>query len=859
MDCPTYHYDNARTGWLKRPLLPPVPNSHLVWGKYNEVPLGAAVRGAALFLHDWTISKGVHSGQTHTMVYVATSDNNVVAFSEEQLRSGSTAHLWLTNLGPALRIGGSNIPDPVGVCSTMVLDRGSGRLFVVAMIDSGGGHGVYHVFALDLDTGAILDNETLDRDPGALGRPTFVGSDHDQRCALLLVNSTQLYICFAAYLSDDRGLYHGWVIRCEASALAVQEYVPMTRNVHGGGIWGPGGATAGNSLIYVVTGNAPVDTQTGDPSRPLADDSYWKALRGAPPAHFEDFFEAVAGLTLKTMVAADWYMPDDTKTLNENDQDLGGSSALLAYLDSGGSVLVTGDKAGNVYLLNPTNLGHWGGQLWSEQRFKGEVRCAPAYYLSAKHGDVVILTAHCDPGMIAFQVTHRPELTELWRARTSGGASVAFDFANGSPVVVDGATGGLNVEPGFGGMVWVCDGGLAPHHALQAFSVEDGIEIFNSDWQSAADQLPKVPHYPAINCSDHSVFVGTDQGLSCYRLPWLAQGTRPQFIVYNLDSPSGEDHGYYRFSEDVQKTGITSWGSVPMHNAPNQVPGWFGEHDQFAGGMVAASIRDIGKLDLVVFWIDNRADGNHAYYRIGWDIGAFGRPNWDPQRDTIEVAQLQWGTRTHGGGLAVAEIGGGGRPDLILFHIDHASGGNQGFYSIGWQLDLDGRTNNWTRFPVNAWFGEQSAGGGIAIGQIGGPGQQDLLVFHIDHASGGNQGWYQIGWNIDRAGNVTTWDPRMRIPVPGWFGENNQGASVALADLDDDGRPELIIFHVDHGSGANAGYYRIGWCLDINGNVTGGWTTDFDALPIKIPGWFGTDTRAGSLAVVHLPWRWVWE
>ena len=797
------------------------------------------------------------------MVYVATSKNDVVAFSEEDLRAGATKHLWLRNLGDPVIVGikdYSNIPDPVGVCSTMVLDPGSRRLFVVAMVDSGVGIGmdraIYHVVALDVDTGAPVAQATLNPKPSPPGSPleklSFVSGDHDQRCALLLVNSTYLYICFASFQSGDGGTYKGWVVRCEAADLSRQEYLPITQRVTGGGIWGPGGATEAGGSLFVVTGNAPKLDDRGN--------TYWDQLHGAPPGQFDDFFEAVVKLNLHPMVD-DWYMPKDIKALNDKDQDLGGSSALFASVGPPGMryVLVTGDKAGNVYLLDPSDLGQWGGERWREKRFNGEVHCAPAYYKSARladwygNDDIVVLTAHCDPGMIAFRIDTRPALTEVWQARTSYGASIAFDIANGSPLVVDTATDGLNISGGPRGMVWVCDGGKNPPHVLRAVSMEDGIEVWSSAWNPTADGLPEVPHYPAVSCSDHSVFVGTNEGLACYRLPWLAQPTGPQFLVYNLDTPAGENHGYYRLSDGVSNTGVASWGS-----APNLVPGWFGQHDAPAGGMIATALRDIGKLDLVVFWIDSRDDGNHAFYRIGWDVGVSGRPQWDPVKGTVEVNELPWGTRAQGGGLAVAHLSVGGRPDLVLFHIDHPGGGNQGFYSIGWSLNSDGRATHWTRLPVNAWFGEQSAGGGIAVGAISGPASQDLVVFHLDHASGGNKGWYQIGWNLGGDGTVKTWDSRMRIPVPGWFGEHTQGASVAITDLDGDGRPELIIFHIDHASGANVGYYRIGWCLNTTGEVTGGWTTD-SGDPFKVPGWFGTESCAGSLAVVQFPWRWAWE
>jgi FG-GAP repeat len=59
------------------------------------------------------------------------------------------------------------------------------------------------------------------------------------------------------------------------------------------------------------------------------------------------------------------------------------------------------------------------------------------------------------------------------------------------------------------------------------------------------------------------------------------------------------------------------------------------------------------------------------------------------------------------------------------------------------------------------------------------------------------------------------------IAVPDWFSWQNESAGVAVADLNGDGRPELVVFMIDHATpGPNAGWYRIGRNLDQAGNVS---------------------------------------
>ena len=70
---------------------------------------------------------------------------------------------------------------------------------------------------------------------------------------------------------------------------------------------------------------------------------------------------------------------------------------------------------------------------------------------------------------------------------------------------------------------------------------------------------------------------------------------------------------------------------------------------------------------------------------------------------------------------------------------------------------------------------------------------------------------YRIGRGLDAAGNVAAWTTPQQ--VPGWFGWENQGGGIAVADLDGNSRYELIIYHIDNPGGENHGYYRIGWNL----------------------------------------------
>jgi hypothetical protein len=236
------------------------------------------------------------------------------------------------------------------------------------------------------------------------------------------------------------------------------------------------------------------------------------------------------------------------------------------------------------------------------------------------------------------------------------------------------------------------------------------------------------------------------------------------------------------------------------------IPDWFSWENQGAGSAVA-DLNGDGRPELIVFQIDSPVGQNQGYYRVGWSLDEAGNVTggWSPW-----IAVPDWFSwENQGAGIAVADLDNNGRPELIVFQVDSPAALNVGYYRVGWNLGVDGSVSGgWSAWMRVDWFSWENHGSGIAVADLDGNGRPELIVFQIDNPLDANQALYQIGWNLDTEGRIIDgWSPW--VPVPDWFSQENQGGGIAFADLDGDGRPELVVVLVDHPPAGNRGFYRV--------------------------------------------------
>jgi outer membrane protein assembly factor BamB len=465
------------------------------------------------------------------MVVVASSDGEVFAYNHAASHTGAPPPLlWKQSLGPSryhitipagfTRSPLSNIPRPVGVTSTPVIDSASRRLFVVACHQEASGGASYTIYALEIDTGTILQSAKL-VDPGGPGHITFDAHGLDQRGGLNII-AGRIYVAFSdLYAFDAEDLPHpsgGWIVSCKANDLRHQRYFSVTRTVHGGGIWAPGGVSADDSnRLYAATGTGLSGVS----------DAYWSDLTShhQHPGDRGDFFMSVVQLAYDgdKLRLDGWYQPGhtggtghDIEVIEKGDNDLGSCSVLVLPTIGGRRLVMTSSKDGDAYLLDADKkLGLYDGHVDRVTIFPNEGVGAPALWRRKNGEHVVFLSGR--QSLAALKLAPHFAGGGHWiQPLYAGGffSDIRFSTGNwaGSPVVA------RDSGPADSAHVWVAE--PRSDHAttdgvVYAIDAATGKVVFDST-HAASNSVGSMPHFPGLSAAGNFVFVANNHGFVCY-------------------------------------------------------------------------------------------------------------------------------------------------------------------------------------------------------------------------------------------------------------------------------------------------------------------------------------------------------
>jgi outer membrane protein assembly factor BamB len=441
----TYHGAADRSGHYITP--------KLTWTEAANVRLDAgfhaAVDGAVYAQPLYWVPP---AGGGAARVIVATQNNFVYA-----LDAATGAQIWRKSLGapvPLSELRCGNI-NPMGVTGTPTIDPATGIVYLEAYVQTSGNGPRHKVFGLSLATGNVAPGWPVDVKDGldALHQG-FNNRPQGQRSALTLVNG-KLYVPYAGHFGDC-GTYNGMVVGLDLAKPGVFGF--WSTEIAGGGSWGQSGVAFDGASMFVTTGNTF--------SSPNSSWGGGEAVIRLPPT------------LVNPTQDADFFAPANWHYLDQNDLDLGGTSAIPIDATVTPRVLALG-KDGKAYLLNRDNLGGIGHAIAVTQVSTSAIRTAMATYPAADAAMVAFAIsqsqgqgAHCPSGqsagnLVMLKVTPSAVAT-AWCASFNGG---------GAPIVTttDGKT-----DP----IVWVV--GAQGDGKLYGFRGTDGTLIVAAAGGSAA-------------------------------------------------------------------------------------------------------------------------------------------------------------------------------------------------------------------------------------------------------------------------------------------------------------------------------------------------------------------------------------
>ncbi len=212
-------------------------------------------------------------------------------------------------------------------------------------------------------------------------------------------------------------------------------------------------------------------------------------------------------------------------------------------------------------------------------------------------------------------------------------------------------------------------------------------------------------------------------------------------------------------------------------------------------------------------------------------------------------------TKTYGGKKEYASVGSdtydidnNGKLDVVVGAV-HSDTGIDGYaYSVWFDMDENGETKDMTAMNVSpVEFTKHSDGGGVAVADLDGSGEPDVLCMAVDSKSGNDQFVYAIGYNMDEDGTIanSSWTSLIYGPS---VGGSTEGAGATIADLDGNGKQEIIFMYINDPKGANKFYYQILWNYD---EMNAPYDADAWSNPISTPT-LGHSAQGGGIDVAYI-------
>ena len=476
----TYHNDNSRTGLNpEETLLAPANVKAGLFGKRYYLPVDGAVYAQPLYLPRVNIpGRGFRN-----LLFVATAHDSLYAFDADDESPTGATPLWKTSFlnDSATTVSssdvGCNVIPELGIIGTPVIDAVAGTIYLIAHTKENGNQFVYRLHSLNVATGGERPGSPVIIQPDG-----FVPLLHKQRAALLLSNGV-VYSPWSGHC--DTGTYHGYILAHDAKTLKQLAVFNATPDDSGASFWngGAGPAADAKGNLFAVSAN-------GDPDGNIAAAKFDESVLRLTPA--------------PQLSVVDLFTPFNRLSMDEADQDLGSSGALLLPDDTGSAahphLLFVSGKEGRMYLLDRDALG--GAQVNSD---------------SAALASLPVLGSHQTFGMPAYfngSIYISPKQSQMLAFKVAAASLASSPWAQTTDTIgFPGATPSITSNGVKNGIVWIVTGD--DDGKLLAYDASNLNKLFDSDGQSA-NQLPSNTEFSVPTIVDGKVYAGGTAGIAVY-------------------------------------------------------------------------------------------------------------------------------------------------------------------------------------------------------------------------------------------------------------------------------------------------------------------------------------------------------
>jgi hypothetical protein len=515
----TWRNDAQRTGQNpQEAALSPATLNSTNFGKLFSCPVDGEIFAQPLYVANLEISGGQHN-----VVFVATENDSVYAFDAD---ASPCVTYWsdVTNSATSLLpvnefvvsnvdVGSTDIQPNIGITGTPAIDPATNTIYLVTKSKNlAAPTPVYiqRLHAIDITTGREQPGSSIVIQPVAMGTGfgnngtglvPFDALTENQTSGLLLLGHT-VYVAFGSLSSAPP--YHGWVVGYDKTTLAQVSVVNDSPNGSpgAGGIWMAGAGLSvdpDSGYIYGISGSGTFDA----PSATQPNNDYGESFLKLDPSQ---------------LTVVDYFSPCNEAALSGAGHDLG-STGALPLPDAAGSVahprlLVGGDQAGKLYLLDRTHLGNFNGGTCpdtaplEEVTLSGPLFGTPAVWTDSK-GIIRVYAGANGATLGAYPI--------------AGGVLAPSPASQSPSAFTDrGPSPAISSSGAAAGVVWALDTagydstppGAAVLHAYDATNL--ATELYNSAQAGTRDAPGLAVKYTVPTVGNAKVYVGTQTELDVY-------------------------------------------------------------------------------------------------------------------------------------------------------------------------------------------------------------------------------------------------------------------------------------------------------------------------------------------------------